>query len=214
MTAPQANPSPRAQARRSLAPSTSPKKRGANIGKAMEARSRGTDTSNLSAAEMAEVIDPDKPLTEKQKAFVRFWAEGDSISSASRRAGYNDSGTIAYRMVKMPNILKMKSELSAKYEEAAQITRKSVMDMHLEAFEMAKLMSEPATMVSAARELGKMAGYYAPVEHKVKIDVTGNIVLDRMNSMTDAELLKVISQGVSSGSSTALGLEIQDIDSE
>jgi hypothetical protein len=98
-------------------------------------------------------------------------------------------------MVKMPNILKLRAEIAAKYEEAGQVTRKSVMDMHLEAYAMAKLMSEPATMVSAARELGKMAGYYAPVEHKVKVDVTGNLVLDRMNSLSDAELLKIISGG-------------------
>jgi hypothetical protein len=39
-----------------------------------------------------------------------------------------------------------------------------------------------------------LCGYYAPVEHRVKVDVTGNIILDRMNSMSDAELLEVISK--------------------
>jgi phage terminase small subunit len=151
------------------------------------------------------VIDPDKPLTEKQRLFVQYWAEGDSIAAASRRAGYNDGASIAHRMVKMPNILKLRAEIAAKYEEAGRVTRKSVMDMHLEAYAMAKLMSEPATMVSAARELGKMAGYYAPVEHKVKIDVTGNIVLERMNSLSDAELLKIISQGTTNGITPQLG---------
>lgn len=194
MTARMAIPSQRAQRRASTEPGVKTK-RGADKGQGLTARARGTDTSNLSAEEMAEVIDPDKPLTEKQRLFVQYWAEGESISAASRRAGYNDSAAIAYRMVKMPNILKLKAEISAKYEEAGQISRKVVMDMHLEAFEMAKLMAEPATMVSAARELGKMAGYYAPVEHKVKIDVTGNIIVDKLNSMSDAELLKIIAQG-------------------
>ena len=194
MTARMANPSQRAERMRSTAPGVKTK-RGMNKGQALTARARGTDTSNLSAEEMAEVISPDKPLTEKQRLFVQYWAEGDSIPGASRRAGYNDSAAVAYRMVKMPNILKLKAEISAKYEEAAQITRKSVMDMHIEAYEMAKLMAEPATMVSAARELGKMAGYYAPVEHKVKVDVTGNILVDKLNSLSDAELLKIISQG-------------------
>ena len=60
---------------------------------------------------------------------------------------------------------------------------------------MAKLMSEPASMISGWREIAKMCGYMAPVEHRVKVDVSGNIVLDRMNSMSDAELLKVISNG-------------------
>lgn len=177
-------------------PKAARKIRGNNNGRGTDvARSRGTDTSNLSAAEMAEVISPDKPLTEKQRAFVQFWAEGDSITGASRRAGYNDGATIAYRMVKMPNILALKAKYEAEWQSTRQMTREKVMDMHLEAFDMAKLMSEPASMVSAAREIGKICGFYAPVEHKVKVDVTGNIVLDRMNSMSDAELLKVISQG-------------------
>jgi phage terminase small subunit len=187
-------------------PKAARKVRGNNNGRGTDvARARGTDTSNLSAEEMAEVIDPDKPLTEKQRLFVQYWAEGDSIAAASRRAGYNDGASIAHRMVKMPNILKLRAEIAAKYEEAGRVTRKSVMDMHLEAYAMAKLMSEPATMVSAARELGKMAGYYAPVEHKVKIDVTGNIVLERMNSLSDAELLKIISQGTTNGITPQLG---------
>jgi phage terminase small subunit len=160
-----------------------------------EARSRGTDTSNLSAEEMALVISPDKLLTEKQKLFVKFWAEGDSIPGASRRAGYADGAQMAYRMVKMPNILKLRNEYAAKYEEEAQMDRKQVMDGFKEAIEMARLMAEPANMIAGWREIGKMCGYYAPVETRVKVDVSGNLVLDKMNSLTDAELLKIISQG-------------------
>jgi hypothetical protein len=91
--------------------------------------------------------------------------------------------------------LALKAQYEAQYEEAGQMSRKKMMGMLLESYEMAKLMSEPATMVAAAREVGKVCGYYAPVEHKMKVDVTGNIILDRMNSMSDAELLKVISSG-------------------
>jgi hypothetical protein len=155
-----------------------------------EARSRGIDTSSKSGA---ETISPDKPLTEKQKLFVKHWAEGESITTASARAGYNDGASIAYRMVRMPNVLALKAKYEAAYEAVSEMTRKKVMDMLLESYDMAKLMAEPATMVSAAREVGKMCGYYAPVEHRVKVDVTGNIILDRMNSLSDAELLKVIS---------------------
>lgn len=160
-----------------------------------EVRSRGIDTSNLSAEEMALVIDPNKPLTDKQKLFVKFWAEGDSIQGASRRAGYCDGAQMAYRMVKMPNILKLRDEYAAKYEEAAQMDRKQVMEGFKEAIEMARLMAEPANMIAGWREIGKMCGYYAPVETRVKVDVTGNLVLDKMNSLTDAELLKIISKG-------------------
>jgi len=175
------------------------KVRGANNGRGLDVvRSRGRDTSNLSAAEMAEVISPDKPLTDKQRKFVELWAQGESITSASVRAGYNDGASIAYRMVKMPNVLKLYHEEKAKYEAAGDMTRKKVMDMLLESYDMAKLMAEPASMVSAAREIGKMCGYYAPVESRVKVDVSGNVMLDRLNNLSDAELLKLISDGSAS----------------
>ena len=170
-------------------------KRGASKGKALEARSRGIDTSNLSAAELAEVIDPDKPLTEKQRLFVQHWAKGDSIQSASRRAGYNDGAAIAYRMVKMPNILKLKAEYEAKWEATGAMTRQKVMDGMLEAIEMAKMMAEPSSMIAGWREIGKICGYYAPVEHRVKVDVSGNVIVDRLNRLSDAELLKIIQGG-------------------
>lgn len=198
MTARSTNPASMALSakREDLTPKTRRAVRGANTGRGTDvARSRGTDTSNLSAAELAVLIPPDKPLTDKQKLFVKYWAEGESITSASVRAGYNDGAAIAYRMVKMPNILALKAKYEAEWQETRQITREKVMDGMLEAIEMAKLMAEPSSMIAGWREIGKICGFYAPVEHKVKVDVTGNIVLDKLNSMSDAELLKVISQG-------------------
>ena len=178
---------------------TAPKaktKRGANAGGDIAtARSRGTDTSNLSAAEMAEVISPDKPLTEKQRLFVQHWAKGDSIQSASARAGYADGGSVAYRLVKMPNVLKLKAQYAAAYEQTAEMDRKQVMDGLKESIEMAKLMSEPATMIQGWKVVAQMCGYMAPVETRLKVDVTGNVTMTRLTQMTDAELLEMIEKG-------------------
>lgn len=195
MTARMANPSQRALRRHSTDPAPKPPKAGVDKGQALVARSRGTDTSNLSAEEMAEVISPDKPLTEKQRLFVKYWAEGDSIPSASRRAGYNDSASVAYRLVKMPNVLALKHKYEAKYEADSQMNRKQVMEGFKEAIEMAKLMADPTAMISGWREIGRMCGYYAPVETKLKIDVTGNVTMTRLTQMSDAELIEMIEKG-------------------
>lgn len=197
MTKPLANPSPIALARRHVGPGNKvpPKKRGVNKnGDIPAARSRGTDTSNLSPAEMAEVIDPNKPLTEKMRLFVKGWAAGDTIQNAAARAGYA-SPAMAYRLTRMPNVLAVYNAEKQKYEASVGMTRQKVMDGLLEAVEMAKLMAEPMTMVSGWREIGKMCGYYAPVEHRMKVDVAGNIVLNKLNSLSDEELLALISEG-------------------
>ena len=196
MTARQVDPSSRAKKRHDLSPTPivrKRKKRGAAASNDNIAKQRITGKSSSSAAS-ASKISVDKPLTEKQRQFVEHWAKGDTLQNATLRAGFADDG-LGYRLARQPNILALKAKLSAQYEEAAQMTRQKVMDMLIESYDMAKLMAEPSTMVAAAREVGKMCGYYAPVEHKMKVDVTGNIVVDRLNSMSDAELLKLITSG-------------------
>lgn len=152
--------------------------------------------NNTSTMAAAALVSADKPLTEMQKLFVKFWAEGDSIPNAMQRAGYNEQPSYGYRMAKMPNILAEYDRIKAKWEEAAQMTRKKVMDMHMEAFEMAKMMAEPATMVSAAREIGRMCGYYEPVKQKVELTVNGQVAVKRMEAMSDEDLLKLVMEGV------------------
>ena len=152
--------------------------------------------TNTSTMEAAASIDPDKPLTNQQRLFAQFWAEGDSVPNAMVRAGYSVAQcSYGYRMQKMPNIRAAYLEEKARYEEASQMSRKKVMDMLLEAYDAAKLASEPASMVSAAREIGRMCGYYEPVKATLEISVNGSISVDRLNRLSDEELLKIIEQG-------------------
>lgn len=180
---------PRALARRDTTPR--PKKRSP---KAIDEARRGVDLSNASQEVIDATISPDKPLTDKQKLFTKFWAQGESIASACAKAGFANS-VMGYQLTKYPNVLALYNAEKAKYEEAGQMTRKKVMDMLLESYDVAKMMSEPSSMVAAAREVGKMCGYYAPVESRVRIDVTGNVTHQRLSGMTDAELLEIIEQG-------------------
>lgn len=156
-----------------------------------EVRVRGNYSNNT---QTAALIDPEKPLTDLQKSFVRYWASGETILSASIKAGYSDNGTFAYRLVRMPNIIKLYNEEKAKYEEAAQMSRKKVMDMLLESYDTAKTLAEPATMVSAAREIGKMCGYYEPVKVRHEVSIEGKVVVERLNKMSDEDLLKFIEE--------------------
>jgi len=177
------------------------KKRGVNSDRSKVVPELRTMLSTSTMAGAAQV-DPDKPVTDQQRAFVRLWASGESITSASIKAGYNDGASYAYRMTKMPNILKMYDAEKRLYEESSQMTRKRVMDGLLEGVEMAKLMAEPASIISGWREIGKMCGYYEPTRHKIDVSVTGNVVLERMNRLSDSELLKLITQGGDSAAQT------------
>lgn len=167
-------------------------KRGAAVRKA-------TNTGTMKAAAS---VSPDKPLTEKQLLFAREYARGNSVANAMARAGYSTADySLGYRLIKMPNVLKVIDAERRAFEEENAMSRRKVMDMLLESYDMAKLSAEPASMVSAAREIGRLCGYYEP--RKVQLDVTvqGSIAMGRLNALSDAELLRLIESG---GSGTLL----------
>ena len=88
------------------------------------------------------------------------------------------------------------------------------MDMLIEAYDTAKLLSEPASMVSAAREIGKMCGMYNEVK-KVEVSVTGDIMLYKMNQLSDEDLVRLISEGVQQAAAEdVLLIESEELEGE
>ena len=166
----------------------SPEAKAKNIA-ALRASGSVSITQSVAAAQAAN---PDRPLTEKQRKFVQEWAKGETILSAAVRAGYADGGTYAYMMAHDPAILKIYNTEKALYEQASQMTRKRVMEGLLEGIEMAKQVSEPATVITGWKTVGQLCGYFEPVRKKIDISVNGNVTIKRLEAMGDADLLKLI----------------------
>ncbi len=150
------------------------------------------DALKIPTAEIATTLDPNKPLTEKAKLFVKYWAQGESIQSAGVKAGYAAGVKYIYKLVHFPQAIALYKAEKAKYEEAAQMTRKKVMDGLLEGIEMCRLTSDGPGVIAGWKTVGQMCGYFEPRKRQLDINVTGNI---HMNQMSDAELLRVIQQG-------------------
>lgn len=155
----------------------------------------GRSITQLTREEL-EQTDPDKPLTDMAKTMIRYWAQGDSIAAAAARAGYADGASYAYRLVHTPAALKLYDEEKRAYEAASQMTRKRVADGILEGIEMARLLQDPNAFLTGWRDMAKLCGYLDQKERKIKIDLTANITNQRMQGLSDAELLQVIQQGV------------------
>lgn len=138
----------------------------------------------------AAQVSADQPLTAQQLKFCQFRAEGDNIANSLARAGYSTKD-VSYgsRLSVMPNVKREIARLQAEYQKAAEVSKRDVMDMLKESYEMAKLMAEPATMVSAAREIGKMCGYYEPKKVQVDVSVSGNV---KFEQISDTELFAMI----------------------
>lgn len=191
VTRPKLKPGPKRIYRRD---SLSRTKRGRQAIKAVEKiRVKALRTKHVDAGSLKEIEakKEGRPLTEKQRMFVRYWSQGETPRTAAIMAGYSEtSSAIGWTLSKDPAIIKLYREEKKLYEAAAQLSRAKVMEMLKDAYDHAKMIDEPATMVAAARELGKMAGYYEP-EKKV-IAVVGGKVAEQMLRMSDEELLKII----------------------
>lgn len=140
----------------------------------------------------AALTSVDKPLTNQQRIFAIAYAQGESVTSAMARANYSNSTPYGFRMLQMPNIKALVAEERAKFEEEAGLTRRKVQDMLIEAYDVAKLMSEPSSMVAAARELGRMAGYYEAKKTTVDINVRTGGMLQNLSTASDEVLIAMI----------------------
>jgi phage terminase small subunit len=136
--------------------------------------------------------DPLMSLTDKQKIFVDALLHGQTQTMAARSAGYAQAPIDANRLMKKPKIHEALAYLHRKHERASQMTRKKVMDGMLEAISMAKLQADPGVMVNGWREIGRMCGYYAAEKHVLDINITAKRAIDKLETLSDAELLDMI----------------------
>ena len=138
------------------------------------------------------VLNPDAPLTEMQRRFVvNFVDHQMTQTAAARAAGFAHPGTSAMEMMKHPKIERAIAERRAEYAAASQVTKKRVIDGFLESIEMAKIKADPLTMIAGWREVGKMCGFYEPTKAKIEVSVQGQVLLQRLNGLSDEELLKL-----------------------
>lgn len=139
--------------------------------------------------------DPDQPLTEMQREFVHQLVHNKlNQTAAARQAGFRQPGTAAHSLMRNPKVLKAIAEEREEYAKASGVTKKKVIDGMLEAIDMAKIKADPIAMISGWREVGRMCGFYEPTKHKVEVSVNGQLMMQRIQSMTDEELLALVEE--------------------
>ena len=139
-------------------------------------------------------------LTPKQTRFVQEYLVDGNGSAAAVRAGYSpvSAKVAASRMMTKDNAVRRAVEAQQRADAARlRIRREDVLAGLLEAVDQARVQGDPAAMISGWKEIGRMQGYYAPDRVKAEVAVTGNVDMDRLTRLSDAELLKIIAAGQS-----------------
>lgn len=136
--------------------------------------------------------DPLLSLTDRQKIFIDCMLKGQNQTNAARSAGYANPGVEANRMMRNPKVREAMTYLHKKHERSVQMTRRQVMEGFKEAIDMARIQGESNTMVNGWREIGRMCGYYAPEVKKIDVNITAKRAIDKLETLTDAELMEMI----------------------
>ena len=135
-------------------------------------------------------------LTTRQTRFIEEYLVDGNGTQAAIRAGYAASGayTEASRLLRNAEVASAIKTRQEADSARLRLSRERVVTMLLEAFEKAKEQAEPAAMVSAARELGRLMGFYAPARVEATLEVGPAAERQRLEAMSDAELVLLIEQ--------------------
>lgn len=162
--------------------------------------SKSVQDLNLEGVRPVEERDPTQPLTERQRRFVTYFVhEQMTQTAAARAAGFAGAGPAAVELMKHPKIIAAIAEERATYAAASGVTKQKVIDGFLESIDMGRMKADPLAMIAGWREVGKMCGFYEPTKKQVEISVNGQVLVQRLNSMTDEELLALADGSILEG---------------
>lgn len=148
-----------------------------------------------------------KKLTPQQSRYVNERAKGATKTQSALVAGYApeaDGGTSAEDS---PTVQQQLAKIRKEIAENAGISKEDVVAMLISAADMAKTLADPQGMVAAARELGKMLGFYAPEVKKVTHGLDKNSLRAVLDEMTDDDLIRLANAKAIEGESKVVAIE-------
>lgn len=133
-------------------------------------------------------------LTTKQVLFISEFLIDGNGARAARSAGYSENSA---RQIATENLSKpyIQAVIAAKQQETSvklELRKEHVLLAHMEAISLAREQGQPMGMISGARELGKLMGFYSPELIEVTIGTNEGSLKARYEAMSDAELMAVI----------------------
>ena len=134
-------------------------------------------------------------VTAKQLRFIDEYCLSHCAADAARRAGYSErtAKSIGHENLTKPDVM---AAIQARQDVTARelgLTKENVLQELLDAIAAARIQGNPMAMISGAREIGKMLGFYDPEVHKVEMTADSNRLAAKYEAMSDAELLAIIS---------------------
>lgn len=151
------------------------------------ARGKQAATKPRKPREPSEVIDA------KHRVFADAILEGHSESDAARAAGYHPSN--ARNVMRQEEVQQYLEEGRSQITDITTIKRLDVLNIFMEAVDMARTLADPAQMISGAKEIGKMMGFYEPETIRIEAQLENGdqkaALASKIKGMTDEELMEI-----------------------
>lgn len=120
-----------------------------------------------------------------------------SAALAARLAGYAPgcSHVTGCQLLKLPKIAATVRGLEEALAQEMGVSRQAVIAQLVRAAELAKELREPASMISAYRNLGQICGYYRQEAENRSANGRGSTEMGGVQAMSDAELMRMVQVG-------------------
>lgn len=131
-------------------------------------------------------------MTKKQGDYVELRAMGADMQNAVRTAyGPGMNTTDAKDLEANPKITAALVNERAKNAYMLGLTREKVLQGFMDAVDQAKILADPLAQIAGWREIAKVCGFYAPEVKKIQLNGPAKAVLDRLQTLSDDELLQM-----------------------
>ena len=125
----------------------------------------------------------------KHEAFANAIMEGHSQSDAARAAGYHPAN--AANVMRQEEVQVLLAQARGEITDLTTIRRLDVLNIFMEAIDMARTLADPSQMINGADKVAKMMGYYAPETLKLEIEHNTKAFTAKFRALSDGELLKI-----------------------
>jgi hypothetical protein len=138
---------------------------------------------------LSESVEREATREAQNDRLVESMMLGNTVAQAARDAGV--SGSTAANRLRSDEVKAKLNEARNEIESSISIKRLDVMNIFLEAVDMARMMSDPSQMINGADKIARMMGYYEPEQVKVDVSVNYDGALRKIRELSDTQLLEL-----------------------
>ena len=83
------------------------------------------------------------------------------------------------------------TEARREIRDITTVRRLDVLNIFMDAIDMARTLADPAQMINGAKEVGKMMGFYEPETLKLEVEGNTRSLSAKFKALTDSQLLEI-----------------------